>query len=109
MDGLSLNSLRMSPAVHPVPGNDRSEVASLPTSNGHPKTLITWLQLWFSDKATWEASPLHDTLFVSQGFPLSGGLQSISICRQLMLNYTVSSIYTILTFSWGKRTVSSRP
>lgn len=73
MDGLSLNSLRMSPAVHPVPGNDRSEVASLPTSNGHPKTLITWLQLWFSDKATWKR------------------------------------LYTILTFSWGKRTVSSRP
>jgi len=63
VDGLSLNSLRMSPAVHPVPGNDRSEVASLPTSNGHPKTLISWLQLWFSDKATWEASAIYYTHF----------------------------------------------
>lgn len=37
---LRLNSLRMSPAMQPVPGNERSEVGSLPTSNGHPKASL---------------------------------------------------------------------
>lgn len=48
---LRLNLQLKSPAVSPVPGNDRSELACLPTNNGHHKAL-TWLRLWFSDKTT---------------------------------------------------------